>query len=210
MRFLGFVTGALVLILSSGAQAQPWISYHAMEDRFAIWFPGEPVIENFEWIDVHEDARPARRYTAERNGDVFTVIAIDFTEADWDVKRAAYPHAATLYREKGEEFKAEGYPLENWQAMDQGMVREYNHKRVYTVEQFANMAESNLDNLGLGARTLHTKAKAFLAAHKDTKVAEKYAAQNEELKKQMEILAKSNKDMKDRLDSLEIKKKGKK
>ena len=91
-----------------------------------------------------------------------------------------------------------------------GMVREYNHKRVYTVEQFANMAESNLDNLGLGARTLHTKAKAFLAAHKDTKVAEKYAAQNEELKKQMEILAKSNKDMKDRLDSLEIKKKGKK
>jgi hypothetical protein len=112
--------------------------------------------------------------------------------------------------EKGEEFKAEGYPLENWQAMDQGMVREYNHKRVYTVEQFANMAESNLDNLGLGARTLHTKAKAFLAAHKDTKVAEKYAAQNEELKKQMTVLIKSNKDMKDRLDSLEVKKKGKK
>ena len=50
----------------------------------------------------------------------------------------------------------------------------------------------------------------FLAAHKDTKVAEKYAAQNEELKKQMEVLARSNKDMKDRLDSLEIKKKGKK
>ena len=62
----------------------------------------------------------------------------------------------------------------------------------------------------MGARTLHTKAKAFVAAHKDTKVAEKYASQNEELKKQMTVLIKSNKDMKDRLDSLEVKKKGKK
>jgi hypothetical protein len=72
------------------------------------------------------------------------------------------------------------------------------------------MAESNLENLGLGARTLHTKAKAFVAAHKDTKVAEKYASQNEQLKSQMEALAKANKEMKDRLDSLETKKKGKK
>jgi hypothetical protein len=101
MRFYGFIAGALALLLSSGAQGQPWISYHSMEDRFAIWFPSDPAIENFEWIDVHDDARPARSYTAERNGDVFIVIAIDFTEAEWDVKRAAYPHAAMLYRQKG-------------------------------------------------------------------------------------------------------------
>jgi hypothetical protein len=101
MRFLGFFAGFFVLLLSSGAQAQPWISYHSMEDRFAIWFPTDPTIENFEWIDVHDDVRPARRYTAERNGDIFIVIAIDFEEADWDVRRAAYPHAAALYRLKG-------------------------------------------------------------------------------------------------------------
>lgn len=112
--------------------------------------------------------------------------------------------------QKGEEYKAEGYPLERWQEMDVGLVREYNHARIYTVEQLANMNEGNLANLGLGARTLHTKAKAFIEAHKDTEAAVKYAAQNEELKKQIETLVASNKEMKSRLDALETRKKGKK
>jgi hypothetical protein len=101
MRLLGFFAGILALVLSSGANAQPWVSYHADEDRFAIWFPSEPTIENIEWIDEHDEARPARRYSAERNGDVFTVIAVDYAGADWGLIRAAYPHAATLYRQKG-------------------------------------------------------------------------------------------------------------
>lgn len=101
MRLLGFLALCLTLSLSNAAQAQPWVSYHAMEDRFAIWFPGEPAIEDIEWVDAHDDVRPARRYTAERNGDIFTVIAVDLSEAEWDVKRAAYPHAATLYRQMG-------------------------------------------------------------------------------------------------------------
>jgi len=101
MRFLGFVAGALFVLLSNGAQAQAWISYHSVEDRFAIWFPGEPTIENIEWIDEHENPRAARRYTAERNGDIFTVIAVDYSDAEWDLKRAAFPHAATVYRQKG-------------------------------------------------------------------------------------------------------------
>lgn len=112
--------------------------------------------------------------------------------------------------QKGEVFKQEGFPLENWQEMDAGMVREYNHNHIYTVEQLANMNEGNLSNLGLGARTFQTKAKAFIEAHKDTKAAVKFAALNEELKKQNKLLQESIKELKERLDSLETKKKGKK
>jgi beta-N-acetylglucosaminidase len=87
--------------------------------------------------------------------------------------------------------------------MDEGTVREYNHHKIFTVEQLANLKETSLDNLGLGARTLHTKAKAFVAANKDSKVAEKYAAQNEALTKQVEDLSKIVKEQSLKLDALE-------
>lgn len=101
MRLLGIIVGALALVLSSGAHAQSWVSYHAVEDRFAIWFPTEPTIEDIEWIDEHDEARPARRYSAERDGNIYTVIAADYSGAEWDLIRAAYTHAATVYRQKG-------------------------------------------------------------------------------------------------------------
>ena len=101
MRTLGFFVGALVIALSSGAQAQAWTSYLAEEDRFAIWFPTEPNIEEIEWLDEYDNIRAARRYSAERNGNIYSLIAVDYSDADWDVLNGAFPHAATLYRQKG-------------------------------------------------------------------------------------------------------------
>ena len=108
--------------------------------------------------------------------------------------------------QKGEEFKQEGFPLESWVEMDPGMVREYNHHKIYTVEQLAGMNETNLTNLGLGARTLHTKAKAFIEAHKGTKEAVKFAALNEQQGKQIEFLTKTVDELKIQLESLQPKK----
>jgi len=107
--------------------------------------------------------------------------------------------------QKGETYKQEGFPLEQWQAMDEGMVREYNHHRIYTVEQLANLNETSLENLGLGARTLHTKAKAFVKANSNSKIAEKLAAQNEELKKQLADLTVVVKDLKEQVDKKQSK-----
>jgi len=101
MRILGFFVGALALILSSGAHAQAWTSYHAIEDRFAIWFPTEPLVEEIEWHDEYDNIRSARRYSAERRGSFYSVIAVDYSDADWDVLNGAYPHAAAVYRQKG-------------------------------------------------------------------------------------------------------------
>ena len=101
MRFLGFLVGALAFILSGGAQAQAWTSYHAVEDRFAIWFPTEPLIEEIEWLDEYDNIRTARRYSAEWNGNIYSVITVDYSDADWDVLNGAFPHAATVYRQKG-------------------------------------------------------------------------------------------------------------
>jgi len=90
-----------MLVVSGGAQAQAWTSYHAIEDRFAIWFPAEPLIEEIEWLDEYDNIRAARRYSAERNGNIYSVITVDYSDADWNVLNGAFPHAATVYRQKG-------------------------------------------------------------------------------------------------------------
>jgi hypothetical protein len=102
MRLLGFVAGALTLVLSSGANAQPWISYLGAEDRFAISFPSEPTIEEIEWIDEDGEARSARRYSSERTGNIYTLIAVDYSDADDSKLRRSYAHAASVYRQKGD------------------------------------------------------------------------------------------------------------
>ena len=109
--------------------------------------------------------------------------------------------------QKGEKYKEEGYPLEQWQVMDEGLVREYNHQRIYTVEQLAELKESSLDSLGLGARTYHTKAKAFVEANKNSGAAEKFAAVNEQLKAQIDDLTKLVKEQAIQIKALQPKKK---
>ena len=106
-----------------------------------------------------------------------------------DSDKERFPRQWEAYL-KGEVIKQEGYPLENWVMMDAGLVREYNYHHIYTVEALANMNEANINNIGFGARTLHTKAKAFVEANNDgSKIAVKLAAQNEVQKGQIEELS---------------------
>lgn len=103
----------------------------------------------------------------------------------------------------GEQSKASGHPLEQWASVDQAVVRDLNHKHIYTVEQLASVIDSNLSNLGLGARELVAKAKAFVDVSKDAAEAQKYAAKYEEVKAANDFLAKQNQDLSDRLRTLE-------
>ncbi len=90
--------------------------------------------------------------------------------------------------ERGEHFKASGYPLENWPALDPGLVRMLNSKHIYTVEQVAAVHDGNLAALGMGGRTLVDKAKAFMESRKDSDVVSKLVEQNEALKDERKLL----------------------
>jgi hypothetical protein len=102
MRLFGIVVGALAIALSNGTYAQSWISYLSVEDRFAIGFPTEPVIEDTEWTDENGNIRPARRYTSERNGNRYSMIAVDYSDLDDRFLDSAFAHATVVYRQKGE------------------------------------------------------------------------------------------------------------
>lgn len=131
-------------------------------------------------------------------GDNKTVVNRQVKEDD----KHRWPKQWDAYQ-RGEEFKSEGYPLEQWPEVDEGQVREFNYKNIYTVEQLALMTDSNLQSLGPGGRELQAKAKAFVDVIKKTADASKYAAQYEAVKADNDRLAEENRLLSGRLQALE-------
>lgn len=119
-----------------------------------------------------------------------------------DSDKVRWPNHWKAYQD-GEQSKATGFPLEQWPQVDQAMIRELNHKHIYTVEQLASVSDTNLANIGLGARELVAKAKAFVDVMKDTDAATKYAAQFEQVKAENDLLQEQNRDLASRLQALE-------
>lgn len=61
----------------------------------------------------------------------------------------------------------EGTPLEQWPPLSKSQVLMFKAANVHTVEQLVSVSDNNLVNLGMGARELQNKAKAFLESAKD-------------------------------------------
>jgi hypothetical protein len=119
-----------------------------------------------------------------------------------DSDKVRWPNHWKSYQD-GEQSKATGFPLEQWPQVDQAMIRELNHKHIYTVEQLASVSDTNLANIGLGARELVAKAKAFIDVMKDTDAAARYAGQFEQMKAENDLLQEKNREMASRLQALE-------
>ena len=119
-----------------------------------------------------------------------------------DSDKVRWPEAWAAYQ-AGEQSKITGYPLEQWPGVDEGMIRDWNHKRIYTVEQLAGLSDSSIESLGFGTRTYVAKAKAFLDVMAKTGDATKYAAQFESIKAENELLQEENRKLASRLQALE-------
>ena len=100
---------AMAAVWPGLALAQGWIDYVNMDDRFGINFPGQPMVEDYDYQpevgQLPEFVAPvtAKRYWAESNGSVFSVIVVDYTQVDHNTTlRGAVAWAATQYRKLGE------------------------------------------------------------------------------------------------------------
>ncbi|MDB4725953.1 hypothetical protein OAF54_00860 [bacterium] len=84
--------------------------------------------------------------------------------------------------DKKEAHKAAGTPLSQWPEMEIGLIPVYEHNHVYTVEDFAEVSEANLGNLGMGSSGLQLKAKKFLEGKSESDIVlEKAMVRIEEL-----------------------------
>jgi cell division protein ZapA (FtsZ GTPase activity inhibitor) len=95
---------------------------------------------------------------------------------DWS-KRFA-DHIA-VFKNGGAGGTLNGTPLKAWGAIDVRLAADLAALQIHTVEDIADLSDGNLSKIGIGARELQAKAKAFLAAAKDTAEVQRLAAENE-------------------------------
>ena len=112
MRSVGHLFGVVMFLVSGQANAQGWQEFYSPEDRFVLSFPGIPTTEETEWIDQDGQTRTGRSYTSERAGNTYTLIAVDYEDAPYNLAHGSYDHAAYLYRMKGE------VTFDSWAASD--------------------------------------------------------------------------------------------
>lgn len=111
-------------------------------------------------------------------------------QIDTPVKQQHIDRWPEQYRKfkAGLEDVLEGTPIEEWAAIPRHRVMELRALNIRTVEEVSALSDSGIQNLGMDGRQLVAKAKAFLASADDHKAVEKYAAENERLKTDIEML----------------------
>lgn len=82
----------------------------------------------------------------------------------------------------GREPSHDGLPLTEWPVLTKAAALNLRNSKIFTVEQLADVVDTNLDSLGLGGRELRDKAKAYLERGVGSKEITKVFAELEKLK----------------------------
>lgn len=124
-------------------------------------------------------------------GDVNNIIERKANDAD----KEKFPKAWARFQAQ-EADAQEGTPLEQWPQMSRSLVKECKFFEIHTVEQLANLSDSNVSKMGMGYVELRNKAKAYLVAAAGTAGETAQAAENQRLKDMIADLQKQMAELK--------------
>lgn len=83
---------------------------------------------------------------------------------------------------KGQEEPTSGTPLSQWPAVERAQVDHLKTLHLRSVEDVANATDADLDRMGMRARSLRDKARAFVTAKQgEAKIAEAMASKDAEI-----------------------------
>ena len=71
----------LVLGFSGPSFAQGWIEFTSQTDRFGVNFPGEPEVQEFDYLSAFDAVFPARTYSAQAGENRFSTTVVDFSDS---------------------------------------------------------------------------------------------------------------------------------
>lgn len=131
---------------------------------------------------IHEDAEFVRILIP---GDKNTAIEREATPEDKHKFALEYARFKNGEREAAQTV---GTPLSQWPAMSRALAKDFAALNIHTVEQLANLSDTGKQAFGMGANEWSAKAKAFLETASSSAAAQKYATENEALKRDIEIL----------------------
>lgn len=156
-----------------GTDAGLFVQFYleAIKDEEATIKQGRPIFNDREYIKII----PV--------GDKNTVVCEPVTEEHkmrWPAQYAAFKNQ--------QHQPQEGTPIDQWPPLTKSQVMMFKAANVHTVEQLSNVSDTNLTNLGMGARELREKAITYLKSAEGSAPTLALQQQLNEAMKQIEAL----------------------
>lgn len=180
------------LQITESREVPPWVRFEqrAEEDRDGSIKANRLVMKDVDYVIV---TRAGTKDTHER-------IAVEWLDHCEKLSRESPPlwppswvkAHRQMYDDwkSGKEVNQPGFPIREWAAITKAQAENCVSARVFTVESLAAADEATLGVLGMGARALKDKARAWLDANKGNSGEELAAlrAENQTLKSNQEEL----------------------
>jgi hypothetical protein len=161
-----------------GRRTFPTFYVEAVEDRAESEKEGRPIFRDVERVKILIA------------GDQKTEVVKKVTDAVRQEFRQEYMHWKQTQQQS-----LVGTPIEQWPGASVSFVATCKVLNIFTVEALAQLDDNALQRLGMGSRDMQARAKAWLAAAKDSGETERLAAENNRLQDQINSLQTQIKEM---------------
>ena len=154
-----------------------WTNDSFMEDnrgKMAVFFHTVQVQNNFKTMTEKRPIFEEKIFLKKLvPGD--STLVVDRPMREQDVED--YPIEWARFEQKKEQ-RVSGTPIDVWSAISETQKAEFKALHIFTIDQFAQLADS-VGNKIMGFNDLRDKAKAFIAAAKDSAVFDKIRAETD-------------------------------
>jgi hypothetical protein len=154
-----------------------WTNDSFMEDnrgKMAVFFHTVQVQNNFKTMTEKRPIFEEKVFLKKLvPGD--STLVVDRPMREQDVED--YPIEWARFEQKKEQ-RVSGTPIDVWSAISETQKAEFKALHIFTIDQFAQLADS-VGNKIMGFNDLRDKARAFIAAAKDSAVFDKIRAETD-------------------------------
>ena len=154
-----------------------WTNDSFMEDnrgKMAVFFHAVQVQNNFKTMTEKRPIFEEKVFLKKLvPGD--STLVVDRPMREQDIEE--YPIEWARFEQKKEQ-RVSGTPIDVWSAISETQKAEFKALHIFTIDQFAQLADS-VGNKIMGFNDLRDKARAFIAAAKDSAVFDKIRAETD-------------------------------
>jgi len=162
-----------------------WTNESFMEDnrgKMAVFFHAVQVQNNFKTMTEKRPIFEEKVFLKKLvPGD--STLVVDRPMREQDVEE--YPIEWARFEQKKEQ-RVSGTPIDVWSVLSETQKAEFKALHIFTIDQFAQLADS-VGNKIMGFNDLRDKARAFIAAAKDSAVFDKIRAETDAKLAQQEV-----------------------
>ena len=162
-----------------------WTNDSFMEDnrgKMAVFFHTVQVQNNFKTMTEKRPIFEEKIFLKKLvPGD--STLVVDRPMREQDVEE--YPIEWARFEQKKEQ-RVSGTPIDVWSVLSETQKAEFKALHIFTIDQFAQLADS-VGNKIMGFNDLRDKARAFIAAAKDSAVFDKIRAETDAKLAQQEV-----------------------